>query len=883
MSYSLFTQSFGSSNANATVKIINSVTGEPATILASSAGGIVNTNGNASLDASGTLNVYIDTSKSWTVMVNDPAKPVREPAYLQTDPDTGAQSVVTRKGDSTQILSMDSTKSNNVQQIVAGAWVDPGSSGVRVYTITSADMGRTISNRGSLPMWVFIPKGLTGSGIRVVQRGRGRVYVCPGSGVEVNGVTGVGRWSTCRRGQVVNVSRVGDDAYTVDIPRRDVVHAGASDYFLLDVTGATYSVTGDLVTVTHTGHGLTSDQNGRSVYMLVATGPLFSTVFDNWTYVDANTYTVKAPNAIPLSKGAQTGTFRAYDGNGQATNLVNAPNTILIGGSGATYSVIGNRITVTWTAHGMTNSLNGANVHMTFTGQSLTTGVYRNFLYVDANTFEVQSPVFFSTVSTGSLTANTAETCLLHHILPGDTIGDGGHLEITTKYTHRANANNKFWRIIFGRHGSLNGTAIRKGQSASTTTSTTEVTQIFPQGPTYIETHGGTGTELSYGPTTVAEQFIRTSFDITNDQTLKFTAQVANAADWMCLRAAVIEADRGRNVSKLGPGGVIGLNMGALGSGTRPGVPYVDYTGTSLSQYQRWASKGIKLFRLGFLWERVQQSLSGPLDGPATAIITEQLDFINSVGGKCLLDVHNYMKYNGVLIGSGPTQADLVDLWVKLVTLWKNHPAVWGWGLMNEPNSGINIPTLNTILQAVVDNIRTLDTAHLISVSGMSGSMVSSISASEALRVYDSANKLVIEAHSYPDAGYGGVVTNYLTDTATYNSSVQTQPQGVMGYTQVLPYAAAFFDQYLRNNRAMGIVGECGAAGNDDVRWMSDNWSYGLAAMLSRGWPVFVWSGGGGNTGSQTYPFSVEPLIATPDVDRPQWTYMEPMVRAFNT
>lgn len=162
-----------------------------------------------------------------------------------------------------------------------------------------------------------------------------------------------------------------------------------------------------------------------------------------------------------------------------------------------------------------------------------------------------------------------------------------------------------------------------------------------------------------------------------------------------------------RLLAKLGPGGQIGLNLGALGSGTKPGVPYVDYTGTSLEQYQRWAAKGIKLFRLGFLWERVQQTLSGPLDGPATAIITEQLDFAASVG-------------------------------------------------------------------------------------------------------------------------------------------------------------------------------ECGAAGNDDQRWMSQNWSYGLASFLSRGWPVFVWSAGGGSTGSQTYAFSVEPLLASPTVDRPQWAYMEPLVRAFN-
>lgn len=752
-----------------------------------------------------------------------------------------------------------------------------------VYTLMPSDIGKNFQNTSNLPMWIFIPKGLgTNFSFTVTQRGRGRVYVCPGSGVELNGVVGVGRWSTCRRGQSIAVTCCGVDAFSANVPRHDVVHSGPSDYATIDATGATYTLTGDLVTVTHTGHGFTSALNGKSVYMMVATGPLYSWIFDNFTYVDANTYTLKAPSALPASKGTLSGTMRATDGNGLVTNLVNAPNTILIGGSGATYSVTGDRITVTWTGHGLTNAYNGANVHMTFTGQSLATGVYRNFLYVDANTFEVKSPTFFAATSTGSLTANTAETMLLHHVVPGDAAGDGGSLRIITKHTHLANANTKSWRVIMGRHGALNGSAIRKGQSSSTTTSTTEETFVYRHGPAHIDTHGGTGTELSFGPTTVATQRLSSSYDLSADQTIKFTAQVAVATDWVCLRTAVIEADRGRNVQKVGVGTQIGLNLGALGSGTKPGTPYVDYTGTSLAQYQRWASKGIKLFRLGFLWERVQQSLSGPLDGPATAIITEQLDFAASVGGKILLDVHNYMKYNGVLIGSGPTQADLVDLWTKLATLWKNHPGVYGWGLMNEPNSGLSISTLNTIQQAVINGIRAVDTDHPITVQGINGSMSGMMSTNEQLRPYDPANNLLIEAHVYPDAGYGGVVTNYVTDAATFNSSVVTQPQGVMGYSQVVPYAVAFYDQYLRQQGMNGIVGEFGVAGNDDRRWMSENFSYGLAAMASRGLPVFLWSAGGGSTGSQTYPFSIEPLLATPDTDRPQWEFIEPFVRAFN-
>lgn len=134
---------------------------------------------------------------------------------------------------------------NQLQPFLAGDIVSPESMGRRVYTLTASDLGRTIANSGALPLWVFIPPGLPANlGFKVAQRGRGRVYVCPGAGVELNGVVGVGRWSTCRRGQSISVDRVGPDAYSANLPRRDVIHAGASDYFTIDGTGATYTVTG---------------------------------------------------------------------------------------------------------------------------------------------------------------------------------------------------------------------------------------------------------------------------------------------------------------------------------------------------------------------------------------------------------------------------------------------------------------------------------------------------------------------------------------------------------------------------------------------------------------------------------------------------------------
>ena len=67
MAYALYTQALGSQYANSPVKITNSSAGVPAVVLASSTGGLLNSNGDAVLDGSGNLSVVIDTAITWTV------------------------------------------------------------------------------------------------------------------------------------------------------------------------------------------------------------------------------------------------------------------------------------------------------------------------------------------------------------------------------------------------------------------------------------------------------------------------------------------------------------------------------------------------------------------------------------------------------------------------------------------------------------------------------------------------------------------------------------------------------------------------------------------------------------------------------------------------
>lgn len=69
--------------------------------------------------------------------------------------------------------------------------------------------------------------------------------------------------------------------------------AGTQKALLIGGSGATYSQTLTTVSVTWTAHGLTASEfNGAMVYLVQSTGALLTGWFTNFTYVDANTFTV---------------------------------------------------------------------------------------------------------------------------------------------------------------------------------------------------------------------------------------------------------------------------------------------------------------------------------------------------------------------------------------------------------------------------------------------------------------------------------------------------------------------------------------------------------------------------------------------------------------
>lgn len=240
-------------------------------------------------------------------------------------------------------------------------------------------------------------------------------------------------------------------------------------------------------------------------------------------------------------------------------------------------------------------------------------------------------------------------------------------------------------------------------------------------------------------------------------------------------QASVLEAHpttdsykRGVNVS-----GAEGTAEGF--SNRRPGVYGQDYWYASQETFDYLASRGIKVVRLPFRWERVQPALGGPLDSTELARLKECVRRAESSGIRVVLDVHNYGGYKlhdpatGVglerKIGSGyVNQADLADFWDRLSAEFKDDGAVLAYGLMNEPS---NMPSSSSgkaparvweeASQAAVDAIRGNDDGKLVMVPGYQYSGMWAWTTNHPDKwITDSANNHMYEAHQYFDGNRSG-------------------------------------------------------------------------------------------------------------------------------
>jgi endoglucanase len=354
------------------------------------------------------------------------------------------------------------------------------------------------------------------------------------------------------------------------------------------------------------------------------------------------------------------------------------------------------------------------------------------------------------------------------------------------------------------------------------------------------------------------------------DQYVMATVTVYQNGDGNSAKA-VVSGGRQPSALLVKPG--INLGGGEFSHTIIPGVLGTNYTYPTttwnnidtgdLSGFAYWQSKGMRIIRLPFKWDRIQRTLGGALYETDMAYIDNAVAQTAALGMWLILDVHNSAYYNisgtDYKIGSAQvTQAHFNDLWTRLANRYKNYPHVM-FGLMNEPDDTWTAAAWRDIALQTVSAIRATGATNTILIQGVYWSGAYSWTAEWAGGGNGQAwagrlpDGCLLEMHHYLDPPVSGA----------YSST----PYCATGAGEWLQWATA----WLRDNGYRGFLGEFGyphdAGGFNSCPPEADKVFDHLAANADVWWGFTLWSGGPWvRTGGNPATMSLEPENG----DRPQ-------------
>jgi len=278
----------------------------------------------------------------------------------------------------------------------------------------------------------------------------------------------------------------------------------------------------------------------------------------------------------------------------------------------------------------------------------------------------------------------------------------------------------------------------------------------------------------------------------------------ADALTIQTVLKALVGTDYSETAQPSRPQLLFGVNYA---SGTfRPKEGFVVPTEQSLNY---WKSKGVMLMRLPFEWEHLQPRLNEPLDSQYVDALKKSVSLMGGRGMKVLLDLHNYAKYNGSLIGSTNVPvAAFANVWKRLAEAFKDDPAVWGYGLMNEPDRKADWPV---DAQAAIDAIRPTDkkTQILVAVDELEKGFWA-----HPERLRDPAENLRFEFHMYCDHNWSG---KYGSTYEYEINRVDARVEPMVGVKRLEPFV-----KWLKEHNTKGFIGEFSVPANldRDPRWL---------------------------------------------------------------
>lgn len=284
----------------------------------------------------------------------------------------------------------------------------------------------------------------------------------------------------------------------------------------------------------------------------------------------------------------------------------------------------------------------------------------------------------------------------------------------------------------------------------------------------------------------------------------------------------------------------------------------------SESQIDYFAAKGFSNIRLTFGWETVQGKLDGPLNADFVSEVRTVVEYAASQGIDVVLDIHNYGKYDGQLIGSPsvPVSA-FADLWSRIASEFVNDENV-RFGLMNEPQQEQATDWLFMVNSAIAA-IRDTGADQQILVPGIGWTGAWSWTGGDNAKIIGAPGAIVD-----PAGNYAFEVHQYLDDTSGQHEWVVSEDIGVERLTAITEWA--------RENGVPLYLGEFGVADNPQALAALDKMMKYLTENADVWQSASYWVAG---TANPTYIYTVEPDLKILDV--PQMDVLEKYTGAVYT
>jgi hypothetical protein len=214
-------------------------------------------------------------------------------------------------------------------------------------------------------------------------------------------------------------------------------------------------------------------------------------------------------------------------------------------------------------------------------------------------------------------------------------------------------------------------------------------------------------------------------------------------------------------------------------SNLRPGIYGRDYHYDRQETLSYLRSRGIRLLRIPFRWERIAPRLGRDLNRAEVQRLGATVDRARRAGLLVILDMHNYGGYYlsdggaGIRRSLGSPRVPLArffDVWRRISLQFRNNPTVLGYGLMNEPTEMASVGGMlpravwERASQAAVSAIRANRDQKWVMVSSYPWGDVWQFSKSHRRAwIRDPASRVRYEAHQYFDNDNSGTYQHNYT------------------------------------------------------------------------------------------------------------------------